>query len=394
MIQIKEKNRCSGCFACYNACPQKCISMKSDYEGFWYPQVDVERCVECGICEEKCPIISFAQDDETKFEKTFAAINLNEEIRFKSSSGGIFSLLAKEIIRQNGIVFGAAFSDDYKSVYHIAIDNETEIEKLRGSKYVQSKIGDCYEQVKNYLDDGKKVLFTGTPCQIEGLYTYLMKPYEGLYTQDIICHGVPSPIVWKKYVEERERKASSKVKNIFFRYKKYGWKAYSLLLEFENDSKYIKNLSEDSYMRAFLSDNILRPSCYKCLFKGVNRKADITLADFWGIDQYLPKMDDDKGTSAVIANSKKGLQLIESIGTFLEIENISIEDIKKGNPALVDSAKMGMHRGVFFAELESNDIELLVDKYCPISSKVKVKNMLIKMGVYNHLVKVKYKLKK
>ena len=394
MIQIKDKRQCSGCFACYNVCPKKCIVMNMDDEGFWYPKINEEQCINCGMCEVRCPVININQKDKYISEKAFATINLNEDVRFKSSSGGIFSLLAEEIIKQDGIVFGAIFSDDCKTIYHMAFDNIEDLDKLRGSKYVQSKIGDSYEYVKNYLDKGRKVLFTGTPCQIEGLYSYLNKYYDGLYTQDIICHGVPSPKVWKKYVEEREQKASSKTNRVFFRYKKYGWKAYSLLFEYKNNSKYIKSLSEDSYMRIFLSDNILRPSCYNCAFKGTNRKADITLGDYWGVGRYYPKLDDDKGVSAVIVNSEKGLHLIESISDFVKIENTSIENVINGNPAMIDSAKMGRYRNEIFAELESKDIDQLADKYCAISFKTKVKNMLIKMKVYNRLVRVKHKLKK
>lgn len=260
MIIIDDKTNCSGCHACANACPKNCISMVSDEEGFWYPQVNKEKCIDCGLCEKVCPIIHKWQPDDSRKTTAIAAINLNEEIRLESSSGGIFTLKAEKIIDQGGVVFGAAFSDDFKSVRHICVDNKADLEKLRGSKYVQSKISDTYKHAKEYLDSGRKVLFSGTPCQIGGLYSYLRKPYENLLTQDIICHGVPSPMVWEKYVEKCERKAASEMQRVFFRHKKYGWKSYSMAMEFTNHTKYIRTLLEDPYMRLFLSNSCLRPS--------------------------------------------------------------------------------------------------------------------------------------
>ena len=244
MIKVEEKSRCSGCHACSNACPKNCIQMTSDEEGFWYPQVDKEKCINCGLCEKVCPIIHKWQPDDSRTTTAMAAINLNEEIRLKSSSGGIFTLIAEEIIKQGGVVFGAALTDDFRSVHHIYVDNTDDLEKLRGSKYVQSKIGDTYKQAKDYLDSGRKVLFTGTPCQIGGLYSYLRTPYENLFTQDIICHGVPSPMVWEKYIEGHERKASSKTNIVTFRNKANGWKAYSVFIGFDNYKEYLNNHSD------------------------------------------------------------------------------------------------------------------------------------------------------
>ena len=234
MIEIENKTKCSGCHACANACPKNCISMTSDEEGFWYPQVDKSKCIDCGLCEKICPIIHKWQPDNSRTTTAMAAINTNEEIRLKSSSGGLFTLIAENIIDQGGVVFGAAFTDDFKSVRHICVDNIADLDKLRGSKYVQSKIGDTYKQAKEYLDSGRKVLFTGTPCQLGGLYSYLRKPYENLFTQDIICHGVPSPMVWERYVDFREKKSASSTQRMFFRHKKYGWKTFAVLFEFSN----------------------------------------------------------------------------------------------------------------------------------------------------------------
>ena len=337
MLEIDNKSLCSGCHACANACPQNCIQMISYEEGFWYPQVDKDNCIECGLCEKVCPILHKWQSDENRLTTAMAAINLNEEIRLKSSSGGIFTLIAEEIINQGGVVFGAAFANDFRSVHHIFVDNTKDLEKLRGSKYVQSKIGDTYKQAKDFLDGGRMVLFTGTPCQIGGLYSYLRKPYENLFTQDIICHGVPSPMVWKKYVDEREKKAASTTQRMFFRHKKYGWKTFAVLFEFLNSTVYMKNLHDDSFMRAFLSNLCLRPSCYNCSFKSIKRQADITLADFWGVQNELPEMDDDKGTSLVLVHSVKGEKQLAALAGIAKTQICDFSVIEKNNSAAVKS---------------------------------------------------------
>ena len=315
MIRIHEKDNCSGCHACANVCPQSCILMVSDDEGFWYPQVDKDKCIDCGLCEKVCPIIHKWQPDESRTTTAMVALNKNEEIRLRSSSGGIFTLLAEEIIAQGGVVFGAAFTNDFKSVHHICVSSTVDIGRLRGSKYIQSKTEDSYIQAKKFLDKGIKVLFTGTPCQIGGLYSFLRKDYDNLYTQDIICHGVPSPFIWEKYLEERERKAASKTQQMFFRHKKYGWKTYAVLFEFSNNTAYVKSFQEDSFMKAFLSNSCLRPSCHHCSFRNPIRQADITLADFWGIHEVFPEFDDDKGTSLVLIHSDRGQSLFDSIQT-------------------------------------------------------------------------------
>lgn len=347
--------------------------MISDEEGFWYPQVDKDNCIKCGLCEKVCPILHKWQSDENRTTTAMAAINLNEDIRLNSSSGGIFTLIAEEIINHGGVVFGAAFAQDFKSVHHICVDNISELEKLRGSKYVQSKIGNTYKQAKDYLDKGRTVLFTGTPCQIGGLYSYLSKPYDNLFTQDIICHGVPSPTVWEKYVDEREKRAMSNTKRIVFRNKKYGWKNYSVSFDFSNNTEYIVKHHKDSFMKIFLYNVCLRPSCYACSFKRIKRQADITLGDFWGVQQVKNSMDDDKGTSIVLVHSDKGSLLLSTILMSIKYEETKLEHIKKYNPALVESAHNVACRNSFIREFRKTDIKTLAKKYC----KTSVKNRII-----------------
>lgn len=381
MIKVEEKSRCSGCHACSNACPKNCIQMTSDEEGFWYPQVNKEKCIDCGLCEKVCPIIHKWHPDDSRKITAIAAINLNEEIRLKSSSGGIFTLIAEEIIKQGGVVFGAALTDDFRSVHHIYVDNTDDLEKLRGSKYVQSKIGDTYKQAKDFLDSGRKVLFTGTPCQIGGLYSYLRKPYENLFTQDIICHGVPSPMVWKKYVDEREKKAASTTQRMFFRHKKYGWKTFAVLFEFANNTAYVKNLREDSFMRAFLSNSCLRPSCHECSFKSVKRQADITLADFWGVQNVLHDMDDDKGTSLVLIHSERGQDLLKEITQLIRMESVAIEVLTKYNSAVNHSAEPSQYRSEYIKRVMAESPDKLASEYFKIPIKRKIKLFLIKTGL-------------
>ena len=361
---------CSGCSACASACPKNCIEMMSDKEGFLYPHVNKEQCINCGICDSVCPIIH--KMNTNKSCTAIAAMNLNEKIRIESSSGGIFTLIAEAIIDEGGIVFGAAFADDFKSVHHICVEKKCDLAKLRGSKYVQSTINNTYTQVKEYLDSGRTVLFTGTPCQIGGLYSFLRKTYDNLYTQDIICHGVPSPMVWKKYVEEREDKATSKTQQLSFRHKKYGWKKFSIIFEFSNCKKYLKSLHEDSFMKAFLSNICLRPSCYSCSFKSLNRQADITLADFWGVQFVLPEMDDDKGTSLVIINSTKGARLFSSISSKIIYKVVDIETVIKYNSAAVKSCILNNRRDDFFRVIQNSDFKTAEKKFLiePIKNKL------------------------
>lgn len=389
MIEITSKERCSGCYACANACPKECIKMISDDEGFWYPQLDMKKCIDCGLCEKVCPIINKWEPEESRVTKAMAAINKIEEIRLKSSSGGMFTLIAELIIDQGGVVFGAAFSDDFKSVHHISVDNIDDLEKLRGSKYTQSRIGNTYKQAKECLESGRKVLFTGTPCQIGGLYSYLKKQYNNLYTQDIICHGVPSPMVWKKYVEEREKEYSAKTKQIYFRNKKSGWKSFSMKFEFLDEKEYIQIHREDSFMRAFLTNSCLRHSCYACSFKKINRQADITLADFWGIQNVLPEMDDDKGTSLVLVHSKKGCELLEQIEHLMITKPVDIDCVIKYNPSVATSVSPNQLREKYMKRIKTESPDYLASKLFKISLKNRIKSILRRLGIISMLKKLR-----
>ena len=354
MIKILKKVDCSGCHTCYNICPKRCIEMKVDEEGFWYPQVDQGKCINCGLCEKVCPILNKIK--QKSIQQAYACINRNEKIRLDSSSGGIFTIIADYVIKYEGVVFGAAFDENF-NVVHQYVDTKEGLISLRGSKYVQSRIGNTYKEAKEFLDKGKLVLFTGTPCQIAGLKTFLKSDYDNLLCIDIICHGVPSPMVWKKYVNFR-RKFNRQIENIFFRNKSEGWKKFSLLITFGRKVYYKANLTKDVYMQGFLQNLYLRPSCYNCKFKSKDRLSDFTLADFWGIDKIAPDMDDDKGTSLVIIHSKAAEQVFNKLKDKIIWRNIDLDKAIIFNHSMIKSVEPNLKRSLFFKELINKNVSI------------------------------------
>ena len=366
---------CVGCGACYSICPKNSIVMRSNKEGFLYPKVNIHTCINCHMCEKTCPVLD--NDKAANFDRiAYACYTKDENIRMKSSSGGIFTELAQKVLQAGGVVFGAAFSDDYMSVNHIAVDNIKDLDKLRGSKYVQSDIGDTYKETEKYLKQERLVFFTGTPCQIAGLKKYLGKDYNNLLTQDLICHGVPSSIVWKKYVKYCNRKSKSNVKKISFRDKKYGWKEWGIKFEFEDNTQYINQTFEDVYILGFLRNLYLRYSCYNCKFKNGKGNSDITLADFWGIGSIFPDMDDDKGTSFVIINSKKGQSFFSEICKELELRETDPDYANKYNSAYIKSALLPKTRKNIFMDIKIFGVFYGIQKNLEFSLKNRIVNKI------------------
>lgn len=362
MTEVLERQKCTGCHACATACPKNCITMGSDAEGFLYPVIDSSLCVDCGICQSSCPVI--AKSERTvNTPNTLVAICSDDEVRMTSSSGGIFSILAEEVLQNGGIVFGAAFDGEFK-VVHTAVETKEDLPKLRGSKYVQSAVGESYRTAKEQLEKGRLVLFSGTPCQVEGLKGYLKKDYENLICLDFICHGVPSPDVWKRYVEFCEAKIGSKLETASFRDKTEGWGSFSMRLSFKNGNVQCNNLSRDFYLRAFLSDVALRPSCYDCSFKTVGRVSDITLADYWDVSKIHPDMFDNKGTSLLLVHSEAGAKLLESVSDKMVIKSTDLERALKSNSAAVKSAAKPDAREGFLADVKVLRFDKAVNKYC------------------------------
>ena len=360
-MDIINKTDCTGCMACMNICPKRAIYIDEDSAGFKYPKINSNLCIKCGLCKKVCPVINKAQDNTYKV-KAYACKNKDLDSRLRSSSGGIFILLAKWIIKNNGVVFGARFNNNLEVIHDYA-EKEQDINLFMGSKYIQSNINNSYKKVKDFLIDKRMVLFTGTPCQIEGLLQYLGKEYENLYTQDIICHGVPSPKLWNKYLEYKKNKNGETPVKVNFRRKDIlGWNNYQVQYVYSNKEENIHH-NDDIYMNIFLENLALRNSCYKCKFKKLKRKSDITIADFWGIDKTNLDINDEKGVSAVLINSKKGEKLFNNVKENIEYYDADINDIIKNNPCICNSVAYNDKREEFFCDLDNVEFEKLIEKY-------------------------------
>ena len=374
MIEINDKTKCMGCHACYNKCPVQAIEMVEDEMGFKYPRANKEKCINCGLCERVCPILN-----PTKIEnkpKAYAVKNKDEEVRSKSSSGGMFTLLAESILEDGGVVFGVAFDENWK-LKHTYMENVEGLQIFRGSKYLQSTIGDTYAKVKEFLHSGRKVMFTGTPCQIEGLKAYLGKENDNLFTQDIICHGVPSSKVHEKYLEYLKSKCKTeKIENIVHRTKIKGWKNWCVNVKF-NNSEYIKSHNDDPYMQAFLKNTSLRESCYNCQFKKKHRVSDITLGDSWNSE--LPKEEQQRGISLVLCQTEKGKKLLEM--SDLCLHSVDLDKAVSANHQLREpSTKPAAYKDIFEKLKKGNKFNRVIFRYLPLKCiKQNIKQLLLKM---------------
>lgn len=363
MINIQDKTKCSGCTACASICPKNAIKMVEDSEGFKYPVVDKEKCINCGLCDKVCPYNNeYTKKEIYNKSIAYGGWHKNDEIRKRSTSGGVFTGIAQYIIENNGVVCGVIY-DDNLNVVHSIVDNMEALKKINGSKYVQSDMKENFTKIKEHLNNGTLVLFSGTPCQVSGLNSYLGKEYENLYTCDIVCHGVPSPKVYDKYKVELEKKESNKLKNINFRDKVTGWQGYSFSAEFQNDKKFQIKAHENIYMKAFLSDIDLRQSCPTCKFAKLPRYADYTLGDFWGVDNCYPELNkDNKGTSLVIVHTEKGKKLLLN-NENIYVKECAIEKSIKGNPSTLSHKPANKNREKFFEQLDKVELDKLVKKY-------------------------------
>lgn len=344
-IQLVETKRCTGCSACSSVCPTGSVTMREDKEGFLQPQIEKSSCIMCHKCEQTCPILN-KNITRCVFEtKAYAAFNKDSTVRLKSSSGGIFYALAKWIIDNKGVVFGARFDEKW-DVVHSYAETIEEVIPLMGSKYVQSRIGDAYKQVKSYIDNDRWVLFSGTPCQIAGLISFLKHDYNKLVLVDLACHGVPSPGVWRSYL--KGVKNSGLITSINFRDKTNGWIGYGISIKRDNEIVDLESHEENVFLRGFLKDVYLRNSCYDCKYRSFHRDSDITLADYWGVKEVFPEMFDNKGTSIVLIHSEKGSRVLSEIEQDLILAEQNIKDAVRYNPNIDRQNPLALRRKSFF----------------------------------------------
>lgn len=361
MISITDKKDCCGCSACVQRCPKQCISMQEDEEGFLYPVVDTAHCIDCGLCEKVCPVIH--QDAPREPKSVYAAKNPDDSIRISSSSGGGFTLLAEQVIARGGVVFGARFDERWE-VVHDYTETTDGLAAFRSSKYIQSRIAGAYIRVEAFLKQGRLVLFSGTPCQIAGLHRFLRRAYDNLLTVDVVCHSVPSPGIWRRYLAEKMTALGnplSQISSVSFRDKSNSWKRYDVVVTLKDGSSHREPSSKNVFMRGFLNDLYTRPSCSSCPAKNGKSGSDLTLGDFWGIESLMPDFDDDRGVSVVLANTERGKAELDTLN--LGYRTASYEDVVLRNPAINHSVPISKWRSVFYTGTDKS-IKERVETLC------------------------------
>lgn len=351
---IMPKKDCTGCNACVNACPVDAILMVPDAEGFWYPQIDPQKCVKCGICEQACPSLNRNMLVQAQqIPAIYAAWTKEESLRISSTSGGVFTELARPVLENGGMVFGARYRDDF-SIEHFGVSSLNNLEMLKQSKYAQSDIGIVFREVRRALEEARDVLFCGTPCQSAGLQNYLQGEYERLLICDFVCRGVNSPAVYLNYLRGLAEEYGSEIKTLQFKNKDIGWNQFCTKVVFEDGQVYLKDRSADDFMRGYLFFNLyLRPCCYHCKYKGFPRVSDISLADFWGVGASRPHLDQNKGTSMVLVNTEKGRRAFKQISDRIQHEECSLEEAMRGNRCIKDSVEKTEGRAAFFEQLST-----------------------------------------
>lgn len=390
-IDITSKEDCCGCTACANTCPNNAITMKADNEGFLYPTIDKSKCIECGMCKNVCPILNKQKFNDFE-QKAYLFQNEKEEIRKDSTSGGFFSAISEYVINNNGVVIGASFNENWK-VEHTEATTIEEINKFRKSKYVQSNLNNIFKTIKDYLENNKIVCFSGTPCQVSGLKTYLNKDYDNLILIDIMCHSVPSPLYFEKYKKYILNKMNAtKILDINFRDKsRYGYK-YSMMTVKTDNGTYSQGIDTDPYLRAFFKDYSVRPSCYNCKFKTQKRVSDITIWDCFNVNEIDKSFDDDKGTTRVLIQSVKGDSIIKKL-TNIRIKEINLDKAVNNVKEMTNSVKFNSERTDFFKDM--NNVENVINKYFPITIKTKLNSLVRKiLSVTGLYTKVKTIAKK
>ncbi|MHB8077058.1 Coenzyme F420 hydrogenase/dehydrogenase, beta subunit C-terminal domain [Desulfosporosinus fructosivorans] len=375
-----NKKECCGCTACMSICPKQAITMQPDEDGFVYPTVNDDLCVECGLCRKVCAFQNVPVTPNVPLA-TYAAINRNQSVLAASASGGVFAALALIIFEKNGVIFGCAFNNNMEPE-HICVDNPTNIKNLQGSKYVQSSINVTYADAKLYLEQGRVVLYTGTPCQIAGLKSYLSKDYENLITADIICHGVPSATFFKGYINHLESKLKGKVIDFKFRDKSNGWGLIGKAVYEKNGAvrqEFIAPITS-YYYSYFLKGDIYRENCYECKYASANRQGDFTMGDYWGIEKAHPEIETRNGVSVLLVNSAKGMALIERLGNNLDLTKSTFEQAREQNGQLRQPTAKSYKREAILKTWREGGFQAVADGFYK-SNKKQLMRFRIKMLV-------------
>lgn len=389
MIEITRKENCSGCGSCANICPKNCITMQMDKEGFLYPKVNKSGCINCNICENSCPILNPISEEKHE-QKAFLIQNRDDQIRRESTSGGAFTAIAKYVLSQGGVVFGVCFDENYV-VKHTYVETKEDLKKFRNSKYVQSQIGDTFSEAKHFLTNNRMVCFSGTPCQIEGLKCYLGKEYDNLITVDVVCRAVPSPLLWKKYLDMKKVEMGTRINKIMFRDKYFGYK-YSTMTICSDMKEYHSGVESDQWLRAFFSGICVRPSCHQCKFKKRYRISDFTIWDCFSVDVFDKGMDDDKGTTKMIVQSEKGEKILTLLKDEVASRSIDVDKAIDGVKEMFYPTESNPKREQFIADMQKMDGKDLLNKYFPQTLRVKAERFArqtsYKLGIYKQMKKV------
>lgn len=395
MIEINNKSECTGCTACACICPKNAIEMIADEEGFKYPVIDKKKCIDCNLCSKVCPMLKKYRNNENEI-KCYAVYNKNEDIRKNSTSGGFFRALAENVIKNKGIVYGVKFDEKF-NVIHYGTDKINELITFQGSKYVQSDLRMIFREIKEIVKKNRFVLFSGTPCQIYGLKSYLQEDYQNLICVEVICHGTPSPIYYQEYLKDKIKHYKSEIKSISFREKTYGYGSSTMSIEFKNGKKYKRGHESDEMIKAFLRGYCSKESCYHCYFKSFGTIGDFKMGDLWNIDGYLGN-DFKDGATLVISCSRKAENLLKELKNVVVIKEIDKKRAEyfNGNGGvsmILNSAYRPQERDYFLKELNKIGYKKLRKRFLKISpkeyAKMKLKPILYKMKILDAIKKIK-----
>ena len=398
MIEIVNKTDCCGCTACANICPKDAIVMEPDFEGFLYPKVLADRCVECGLCQKACPVMNQPKKAGDHLQSVVLRVK-REDVLQGSTSGGFTTPLAEWVLDQGGVLCAATYDKEFK-VVHALVTSREDIARTRGSKYVQSTLGDHFTQIKTLLKQDRLVCFVGTTCQVAGLKSFLGKEYDNLLTVDLVCHGTPSPKLWEKYVAFQKEKYGTQIAEVTFRNKTYGYHSGTMKIEFANGKTYYGSARVDPMLKSFFREIASRPICYQCPFKALERCSDFTIYDCWHAAQLVPGLsDDDRGYTNVMVQSEKGQKVLEALRDHYEIYDADTEKAVALDGSMVrGSAKPHPRRAEYYKDLDRHSLPEHIAAFIPVSGKdrliEKCKHSIYRMGIYTALKTLKDKLGK